>query len=431
MRSCITLLLAGSLIISVACERVVPPLEPPGAVMSVSTDPPLVFAVSNQNGDRVEGATVRVFTGGGPVATAISDAYGLATVNLPEGSYCATARLVPEEWLGLDIIVPSTPFAYTPVAAFHGPVVRTAAGWVPFTPDAFEECYTDLPLFHDGPASDEGVTLGAGFNVQATVMGLDGQPLDGVDVYAVIPVDVPWRPSDLDPDIRTGFFSFINATGSPANVVVSPNAPFALEYQAPFADGFNLTASGKGTAGAGGSGSFMLDAAPLMCIENVETFPAGEKSIDYLQVQYGYHASLSLTPDLGIAAVQVKHSGDGKSRLDFRVDLPSGRRTVTLDYACENGNCTAKSVKFSGGPNNGMSLEAYFRHLGGGVVKVSAVLMGIPANHQRVTFNATASGDQVPLSSKEQETSAYILYGKPGRCSVQSSNDDRWAIGVL
>jgi hypothetical protein len=400
--------------------------------MSVASDAPLVFGVRDQNGNRIAGATVRVYTGAGPVATAISDGNGLATVNLPEGNYCATARVVPEEWLDLDIIVPSTPFTYTPVAALYGPVVRTASGWVPFTPDAFEECHTDLPIVHDGPVSDEGVRLGTPFNVQATVMGLDGQPLDGVDVYAIIPVDVPWRPAGLDPEILTGFFSFINTTGSPADVVVSPNAPFALEYQAPSGTGFNLTASGKGMGGiGGGTSAFMLDAAPLMCIESIETLPAGEKSIDYLQVQYGYHATLALTPDLGIAAVQLKHSGNGKSRLDFRVDLPNGRRNVTLDYACENGQCTANSVKFSGGPSNGMSLQAYFRHLGGGVVKVSAVLMNVPANHERVTFNATAAGDQVPLASKEQQTSAYILYGKPPRCSVQSSNDDRWAIGVM
>jgi hypothetical protein len=424
------------------CERARPPLEAgtDASIPEITTNPPvpptlsepaILFTVRGLDGTGVAGATVRVYTGEGPVATALSDEAGLATVHLPQGRYCATARVVPVEWLELDIVVPPTPLSYSPAATQYGPVVRTGDEWVPFTPAAFEECYLGLPIVHEGLLTDERVDLPAGFNVHTMVMGLDGQPMKGVDVYAVIPVDVPWRPADLDPEVKTGFFTFVNQTNLPANVVVSPNTQFALEYQATSAvNGFNLTASAVGMAGSGGgSSTFVLSAAPLMCVETVTPLAVGENGLDYVQIQAGYHASLVLVPDPGVAAVQIKHTGNGKSTIDFRVDLVEGRRGASLTYACEEGSCSTLSVEYSDGSPDGLSLQTYYHHLGRGAVKTTVVLMNIPATHERVLFRARSAGDRVPAAQEGEGT--YILMDRPAACSVQSSNDDRWAIGVM
>lgn len=425
------------------CDQASPPLDAgtEGLIQEITTSPPapppvsapgITFRVRGRDGNAVEGATVRVYTENGPVGTALSDAGGIARVDVPQGRYCATARVVPVEWLELDIIVPETPLEYAPEAPLYGPVVRTEEGWVPFTATAFTDCWQDLPIVHDTRVTEERIELNTGFQVDALVLDLDGRPLRGVDVYAVIPVDVPWRPADLDPEVKTGFLTFVNQSNLPASVMVSPDTHFALEYQAMSeVNGFNLTASAKGLAGGSGTTStFLLAAAPLMCVETVTPFTtsvAGAGGIDYLQVQAGYHATLQLVPDPGAAAVQIKHAGNGESTIDFHVDLPEGGRTLSLTYGCTNGNCSTVSVKYPEGESD-ITVQTYFHHLGQGYVKVTAMLMHIPA-HRSVMFRARSERDRVPESQEGE--GAYIPIDRPVTCSVQSSNDDRWAIGVL
>jgi hypothetical protein len=404
------------------------------AALGAPAKPELVVQVKAPDGvTLVKNATVRVYgkrTDGsvGPVATALTNALGKATFALPKGGYCVSVRYAPPEWLALDIVTPPEPFAYAELPFRWGPVVRTKGGWEDFTPAGFESCYTKLPIDVSGPTF-EVAKLTQGFVVQSTVLGLDGKPLSGIDVFAVIPVDVPWA-TPPSPDVQLAFFSFVDRTASPAALVVAPGSPYALEFQVPY-QGFNLTGTFKGNGGAvGGGGSVEMEAAPLMCLQTTEHFPAGEPGIDFLQVNYGYHASLALELDRSIVSTQFRHNGNGGVTVTFRTDVPQGRWQTTLEYACTNGVCTVGRIRTNGGGNK-QTVQAYFAPLGDGMVKATVVLGGVPSSHARVLFAAKANRDAIPLPSRDKRTDAYFEVPRPDRCIVQLSNDDKWSVGEI
>ncbi len=419
------------------------PLEPVDiAASSAPAGPLLIVEVSRPDGSGpVKDATVRVYgdrgvNGVGPVATALTNDVGKVNLALPVGNYCVSVRLAPPEWLTLDLVTPPAAFQYTPIGVAYGPVVAvpaqgTSSGTeydvVPFTPQAFESCYTNLPIRHASGGVVTPVKLAPPIIVTPEILGLNGQPLTGVDVYAVLPVTVPWRTSP-DPEIQTAFFSLVDPTASPAEVVVSQGAPFAIEFQQPFA-GFNITGTVKGMGGTG-PGAFTIEAAPLLCRQFTEQFPAGETDVDFLRANYGYHATLGLQPDLSKVAAQIVHQGAGSVTVTFRTNLPNGQWTTTVGYDCAGGNCGGATVKTTPGKNN-QTAQVFHAAKGGGVTKTSIVLGNIPAEHLEVSFAAKTKGDKIPVTSRDVATDAFFLLPKPARCSVQQSNDDKWVVADI
>jgi hypothetical protein len=417
-----------------ACERGSAPFDPAHTVPAANvaqTTAPLQFTVRGPDERTpVAGATVRIYglrQDGtlGDVATGLTDGQGIAIFDLDPADYCATVRTSPTEWLGLTIVVPATPFAYTQGGPAFAPMTRGLRAYRPFTPATFEDCWTRLPIQHAAPLTHERVIMQDPFTVNATVLDPNGQPLSGVDVYAVIPVDVPWRPANLDPEILTGFFSYVDRTASPASVVVGPGGPYALEFQGLF-QGFNLTASLKGQAGqSGGTDIVVLQAEPLVCTLPTIVQDAGQPGIDFLQAAYGYHADLALNADLTIMALQLKLQGGGPATVRVRTDIAGVARHVnTVAFECVNGDCFF--IREQETANNPQHVQLFSQNLGGGLAKVTLVVLGIPTPHDHVFFQATAANDRVPLAPQ-----TWVRLTQPTRCSVQQSNDDKWYVGEI
>jgi hypothetical protein len=401
---------------------------------------PIEFTVSAPDGTTpVANATVRIYgirDDGtvGPIAnaTGLTNAAGFLSLDLPAGDYCASVRVAPPEWLTLDHVAPDQPLTFTPIGQLYGAVVRGRRNYVPFSPGTYQDCYTSLHLRHRGAKTEETVALGPGVRLTTDVVAPDGSALTGANVYAVMPVSVPWyTPSN---GVFGAFFSFMNTTASPTDVVVSPGVPFALEFQGEvevMANGIlrklNLTASGKGTANADGTST--LEASPLMCVQSTVHVPAGEPNVDFLMANFGYHANLDLSSDRSVASVELKHTGTGLATVTFRTDLANGRHTSTLNFTCANGNCQTTSIQHSGG--NPEWLFHTSRVLATGETKTTVVLGNIPA-HTFLTFAAKSAGDGIPLSSKSDDASAFIPFpAPPAQCLPSAGNDDRWAIGVF
>jgi hypothetical protein len=441
-----------ALAVLAACEKSEAPLSIEPAFAPGGPTSPVEFTVVGPNGP-VAQATVRVYTGDGPVpgATGLTDVNGFVSFELPRGDYCASVRLVTPNWLNsdgstaLDLVTPATPFAnpFIPTS-FLEPVVRTESGYEVFSPENFHECYTELPIAHRGSTTAEAVTLSAVTPLPATLKDPNGNDVPaGNQVYAVIPVcGVPGVPNppwvDCSDEIKPAFFSFLNLTGSPAQLTVPTGVPFALEFQGSFSAldntgtprHFNLTASGVGT---GGDPSATLTAAPLICEEPTggpAQDPAGEQTIDFLQANYGYHASLALTPDLGVASVELQHTGVGSATVSFRTDPPGGGRfSTTVDFSCDATGCGNPIVTHTG-TNNPQWVLTFFKTLSSGRDKTTIVLGGIP-NHTKLTFSAKSAGDAMPNPSKKNTTSAFFELKQPRSCSVLGGNDDKWFVGEV
>jgi hypothetical protein len=364
----------------------------------------------------------------GPMGDGITDAKGYASLDLPPGDYCLSARTAPPEWLDLDIVTPPEPLTYQPVEKVYGPVVTAKYGYVPFSQDAFDRCYTKRPVRVWKYGSTEVVKMGSPFVVAPQIIDLDGEFLDGIDVYAVIPATAPWATTS-DPEIGTAFFSMVDQTASPAEVGVSPGAPYAIEFQQEHG-GFNITGTVKGMAGSGGgTAPLLVEAAPLMCRQTTRTFPAGNHGVDFLSANYGYHATLGLEPDLSTVALQLRHKGDGFVTVTFRTDLKHGRKTTTVKYGCVKGKCGWDQVWNSGG--NHQTADVFHARQDGGVVKTTIVLSGIPANHRGILFGARSNHDAVPLPSRHDDWSSMFEVPQPDICRIEQSNDDKWGVADL
>lgn len=433
--SALFLLLASTMALAGCGERAGEAPLGPAAVLTAVLSPLDVTVEAPDGRTPVAGVTVRAYgiredgtlgPVGEPELTGID---GKVILDLPEGNYCLSARTAPPEWVnGLDIVTPPTPFEYTPVEVAYGPVVTGRREYVPVNQANFDYCLAELPVRLSRNGSRETVRMVSPFNVHPSVRGLDGEPLTDVDVFAVIPINVPWGPSP-NAEIKSAFFSVVDFTNLPAHLFVSTGAPFALEFQTGY-NGFNITGTVKGTGGQGGETSVLtMEAAPLMCHQSTQDFPAGAPGIDFLKVNYGYHASLALTPDPSMVAVQVKHAGNGPVTVTFRTDLPNGRWTTTVDFACADGNCGPASVQNSGG--NTQTAKIFHAEQLDGTLKTSIVLGGIPATHTSVLFAAKSPGDAIPLASRDVATDAFFVVPRPAQCVIQQSNDDKWAIGDL
>jgi hypothetical protein len=382
----------------------------------------VAFATVRAYGIRSDGTV-------GPMGHGITDAEGKTTIQLPPGKYCLSARTAPTAWIdGLDIVTPAEPFTYSPIPVVYGPVVNGTRGYVPFTQAAFDNCYTSLPVKLGSSGAKETVKMAAPFKVRPEVLDLNGQPLTGVEVYAVIPATAPWA-TGYPAGIQTAFFSQVDRTESPADLVVSSGAPYALEFQELYA-GFNVTGTKKGTAGAAnGTETFTMEAAPLMCQQTTEDFPAGEPGIDFVRANYGYHASLGLGLDATTFALQLKHTGTGPVTVTFRTDLPMGRWTTTVSFSCAGGSCSG--AKFSNSGGNSQVAQIFHAPKDGGV-KTTIVLSGISSEHLLLLFAAKTPGDAVPLTSRSGATDAFIAVARPASaCVVQESNDDKWGVAPI
>lgn len=426
----------GLALLGLACASEPSPTDPhDGSAALVAAASPLTVTVyAPDGGTPVAQATVRAYGYGadgvfGAVATATTDGAGVAILDVAPGDYCVSARTAPDGWQALNIVTPPQQLvSYAAPPAVYGPVVRARREYVPFSPGAFRYCYEELPVRVGNRGASETVRLAPPFQVLPEILDLQGQPLSGVDVFAVLPVDVPWGP-ELPPGVKRAFLSTYDRTASPANVVVSQGAPYALEFQQSYGP-FNITGTAKGTAGnGGGTAAFAMEAAPLLCRQTLETFPAGGTGVDFTKVNYGYHASLGLLPDPTVVALQLVHWGDGPVTVTLRTDLPQGRWTTTVDYVCADGTCGDAVKKFSGG--NTEDVYVYHMSKPDGSVKTTVVLTQIPPDHVRVLFAAKSPGDAIPLSSRNVASDAFFEVQRPAWCVIEESNDDKWAVGDI
>lgn len=387
----------------------------------------------------VKDATVRAYTwngtSGGVVASELTNANGVATLVLAPGNYCLSARTAPADWQDLVIVAPGGVRPdFEELPATYGPVVSGPDIFVPVTPQSYTDCWQKLPVKVSPSGGEVRIRMAPGQRLQPEVLDLDGTPLTGVDIYAVIPVPTPPWVTNLPEGARTAFLSMYDRTASPADLVVSSNAPFALEFQQSHGP-FTITGTVKGTANNGNALS--IEAAPLMCTQTLKEFPSGTPGIDFLKVNYGYHAlpvadpvnGAALLPDRSAVALQLIHRGDGPVTITLRTDTQRGRRTTTIDYDCANGNCGPERIKYSG--NN--TQEAFVFHMPkpDGTVKTTVVLTGIPADHQQVLFAAKSKHDAIPLPSRETATDAFFIVPQPKACVIAASNDDKWMIGEI
>lgn len=418
----------------------------------------------------IEGASVRVYgvvpqngfvANTSQVVGLIDDgdtgANGKVTFDLPSGNYCISVRVVPPGWRGLNLVAPAETPDFDFMAPQYGPVVSVPSAqnsamqtssnpaFAPFTAAHFTRCYTHLPVPHGSQGTFVEVQLDEPFILNPVILDLNGDPLPGINVYAVMPVDVPWN-DPANPDIRTAFFSFVARTTSNGEAAtatamallgVAPGSSYALEFQQVLPGSpFNITGTVKNMTADpdGGSQAFSIEAAPLLCEQTLHEFPGRAQGIDFLRANFGYHAipveaSEALVPDPSIVAIQLVHDGDGPVTVTFRTDLPNGRLTTTVDYTCEDGECSAASVKTPG--KNGQSVEVFHMAKDDGTIKTTLVLLDVPAGHERVLWAARSPGDKIPLTARNPATDAFFIIDTPALCVIEESNDDKWAVGEI
>lgn len=415
-----------------------------------------VKVVAPNGNTPVRGATVRAYVWdgrkGGVVASKVTGSDGIATLKLAPGNYCLSARTAPADWQDLVIVAPGEPrTSFLPPPVTWGPVVSGSYGYVPLTPKTFRDCWKKLPVKVKRSGGSEKIVMAPGTTVTPEILGLDGQPLTGIEVYAVIPVEAPWV-KNLPEGVRPAFLTTYDRTASPADLVVSAGAPFALEFQQPLGR-FNVTGTVKGTGGS--STVATIEAAPLMCTQTTEDFPSDghdrsrkydkhdrygkhdRDGVDFLRVNYGYHADAAanpmggdaLRPDRTTVSLQLVHRGDGPVTITLRTDTKKGRWTTTIQYDCAKGRCGKPKISDSGNSRQ----EALVFHMPkpDGSVKTTVVLTRIPADHRQVLFSAKSKHDAIPLTPRRDATSAFFAVPRPKACVIEQSNDDKWLVGDL
>lgn len=390
----------------------------------------VVTVVAPDGKTPVQFATVRAYGAGGIVASATSDAAGLASLSLEAGDYCLSARTIPLEALELDVVAPAdAPAQLTPLPAVYGPVVTGRREYVPFTQANLDYCYTQRPVRVGTNGGKETVRMVQPFELRPEVYDANGVLIPDVFVYGVVQITPPWQTNAALP---TALLSGFDITRPMSSLVVSPGGDYAVEFQQLFGN-FNITGTLKGKAGPGGGVvPLRMEASPLMCKQTMLEFKGKSSGLKFTKVNYGYHAGLDATqllvPDLDILAIELLHTGSGPVTVTFRTDLPIGQHTTTVDYSCANGDCAGALVKHSGG--NPQQLEVFHMNKGGGLAKTTLVLRNIP-EHRAVLFGAKTSGDAIPTTSRNNSTDALIAVGQPTICVIEESNDDKWAVGEI
>lgn len=447
------LTLAAVAVIGYACTAERSPTDPLDFAAAVTDVPLEVTVVAPDGKTPVAGASVRAYTAAGPVATsALTNSSGVAILNLAQGDYCLSARTAPAGWSAIAVVAPfAAPTAITNLADPYGPVVRNGRRYVPFSETTFRECYRTVPVRVGRNGGKETVEMAAPLNVDLRVLGVNANQLDGVNVYAVIPLPggVDWIAPTPNSDFKLGFLSgLVKTTGTGrVTVPVSKNVPFYLEFQQE-SGGFFLTGTFRGSA-TGSDLDLVLEASPLMCVQTLgEGVETGAPGLDFTKVNFGYSArpnasadsdvtQPALVLDVGSAgsntvAVEVLHRGTGPVTLTFRTDLAQGRHTTTIDFACTGVDCSAATTKTTG-PGNAQVAAVYHltKDASTGLVKTTVVLSNIASAHTAVLFAAKTPGDALPIASRSDATDAFYYIQKPTACVVALSNDDKWSVGDI
>jgi hypothetical protein len=432
------------------------PLAAPAASLLTGTGRLAVTVLRPDGTPAADAAVVVVEPVAGPIRTVLTGSDGVASFNdLPAGNFCVHARVdVSAAAAGLALFPAEDPAGLGVTRSGHAAAIsgkgRDKSPALSY--GTYKACLADPPVSVKNAAVSLTLSLKPGATLDLSLLDLNGDPLSSsMHAGIVTPfgscAEYPWLATSSvcsdDQAILPGFLHSVNTVASPALLTVPQGQDYVIEALQTVLGQGALTFTKKDNAKATGTQlePLALQLEPLLCEVDKWEEPVGDGGtidigdatapglIGY--VKHGIQAAYpNLDPDPSQVAVWWEQSGTGSMTFDSRTRTGSGTHTSTLNFdvawAGDDVACTVTSSSALPGLNES-TFSVYCAPAGEGRVRVTVRQENIAAwvGHE---FSIRGGGDVVPNASRENATSAFVPVQPRSTCSVQLTNDDRWAV---
>jgi hypothetical protein len=378
---------------------------------------------------------------------AVTGADGKATISglLVSGEYCVTVRALPFKLADAypDLIVPSdvgVPFSAT-VDGFAtiSERSRKRIRWVNFTADNYADNCTvggdndpAVELTTRNPTAKVSVKLTPASRLKLGFTDLQGNDVDA-DVWAVIPIDVPWgvyAPEDVYPGalVSTGAaFGTTTMNGLPPGVEVAIEALLASGQG-------DLVFSGRETTPAAGDETEVdVETEPLMCTIERTDEPADDVDPGVVDiapwVKDGFRGGADFT-SIWQLSIFYDVVAFGNDELHMRFSVPGQTDNLVAKYSVPGCSDPDYDPDLSGPAADVTTVELFCRENDAGGYRVTWVI-GLGESYDQTNleyveyqlkdFPAPGNPDGGLRSFKQ------IDVVPPGTtCTADQSNDPRW-----
>lgn len=425
-----------------------PPSLPAADVVVAAETPNFFVTVHTPGGGVLANATVTVMSQNGeavPPISRLTDQFGVAPFQVPNGLYCVVARVIPYNATGPTVHFPANlPDIDNPVTlANPGPTAAAATvsgnrGEVSYSPSAFESCYSNPRVRVNGPTTNFAITLQEANAVKLNTGTFSGTGAENILASVIVPTDAPPWASGLSipEDVKPGFYAngFFSSNGQFDLAVPKGLSLFYIELQklisTPTGDAW-ITLTAKQTDYE----SIAMPVEPLFCEVSVVTDERTPSSgIDLLVYKHAYMASatpteLTLLRDAWGSQLAFTGDGDFTQSIRFRTEggTISARVNVSSDGvdSCSAGSTSSFVVAFCAKVGDRFYLTTIAPKTPDGLTQIESSI-------------STSSGEKIPATEKTGPgiSSAFLVTGyppdsdgvEPYFCPLERSNDDKWFV---
>lgn len=376
---------------------------------------------------------------GGVLRAAVTDAEGLAVISAEPGSYCVrTTPLVTPD----GNIVPPANFEDPPTFSDDlGTAVSLSDG-----DEGITSAQLTLENFKEGclvnPVVSPGDEVTLTLNPPAGDINgeFETESLDELSAWLVLDIG-----SLLDAGVRSSWVE--NLPDGLENEVVAGTALIGLPHAADEDDpdgsqAFSIETPGgdavlesdivpvgggfvAASAGVSGSGSVDRISAELnFCVVNttLESEEDGDKFRYFDPYDHGFLADAGQNLVPTVYGSVIEHTG-GSSSYKLRA-VKGNKKSYNLDYDCSGGSC--ERTKLSGGLGNQVDVTILSSRVGPDRYRVRIITSGLPEGLEAVQTAFSASTDNVPDASRDEDNDGFVEDSPPSQCKTGGS---RWVLG--
>jgi hypothetical protein len=374
---------------------------------------------------------------------AVTDADGKATILglLVPGEYCVTVRALPFRLVEAypDLIVPYELGVSEPATVDGFATIserkRNRIRWVNFTGAKYEANCTDggdndpaVELTTRNPTAKVSVKLTPASRLRLGFTDLVGDPVDYADVWAVIPVSVPWASGAPAGENPGALVSTGEASGPTTMNGLPPGVEVAIEALLASGQG-DLTFSGRETTpGAGEEEEVEGATEPLMCEFDRTEEPAGDVDPNTVDIEPWVKDGFRGGADFeSIRQLSIFYDvvAFGNDELHMRFSVPGQTDNLVAKYSVSSSGCSDPDLS---GPAD-VTVELFCRPNDAGGIRVTWVIsLGNSYGDDLEDLEAVEYQlKDFPPPGEGERSFKQIDVLRPGTtCTAVQSNDPKW-----